>query len=55
MRFRTVGKEADEDIVRSYDLGVNSFIVKPVTFDKFVKTMNTVTEYWLQVVKLPTS
>jgi CheY-like chemotaxis protein len=45
--------QAEEDIVRSYDLGVSSFITKPVTFDGLVKVMRTLGEYWFQVVVLP--
>lgn len=45
--------KAEEDIFRTYDLGVNSFIVKPVTFDSLVDIMRTVTSYWLQIVSLP--
>ena len=45
--------KAEEDILRTYDLGVNSFIVKPVTFDSLVDIMRTVTSYWLQIVSLP--
>lgn len=37
----------DEDIVRSYDLGVNSYIQKPVHFDKFVETIKTLELYWV--------
>lgn len=44
---------AEEDIARSYDLGVSSFITKPVTFDGLVKVMRTLGEYWFQVVVLP--
>ena len=43
-----------EDIVRSYKLGVNSFITKPVTFSGLVDAMNVVGRYWLQIVELPT-
>lgn len=45
--------KADEDLCRTYDLGVNSFINKPVTFDSLVGIMRTVTDYWLQIVNLP--
>jgi CheY-like chemotaxis protein len=45
--------KAEEDIYRTYDLGVNSFIVKPVTFEKLVEVMRTVTDYWAQIVQLP--
>jgi two-component system, response regulator len=46
--------KAEEDIVRSYDLGVNSFIVKPVTFDALVETVRELGKYWFQIVELPT-
>ena len=45
--------KAAEDIVRSYDLGVNSFITKPVTFDGMVDVIRTINKYWFQIVKLP--
>lgn len=45
--------EAEEDILRSYDLGVNSFIVKPVTFDGLVQVMRTIGLYWFEIVALP--
>ena len=44
---------ADEDIVRSYDLGVNSYIEKPVTFDKLVEVVKALGRYWFEIVKLP--
>jgi len=46
---------AEEDILRTYDLGSNSFIVKPVTFDKLVEIIRKVTQYWLEIVRLPPS
>lgn len=42
----TVSKR-DEDVIRSYDLGVNSYIVKPVEFDKFVETIKNIELYWI--------
>lgn len=45
--------QAEEDIFRSYDLGVSSFITKPVTFDVLVKVMKKITEYWFSIVELP--
>lgn len=44
---------AEEDIVYSYDLGVSSFITKPVTFDGLVKVVKEIDNYWFEVVKLP--
>jgi len=43
----------DEDIIRSYQLGVNSFITKPVTFTGLVEAMNVLGRYWLEIVELP--
>jgi two-component system response regulator len=45
--------KAEEDIVRTYDLGVNSFICKPVTFDSLVEIVRTVGRYWIEIVALP--
>jgi two-component system, response regulator len=39
----------DPDIQQAYDLGVNSYVVKPVDFDQFVKAMSTLGFYWLLV------
>jgi CheY-like chemotaxis protein len=43
----------DEDVLQSYDLGVNSFITKPVTFSGLVEVMRTWTRYWFELVELP--
>ena len=43
----------DEDVARSYQLGVNSFITKPVTFTGLVEAMNVLGRYWLEIVELP--
>ena len=45
--------EAEEDIYRAYDLGVNSFIVKPVTFQRLVEVTLTLNRYWFEIVELP--
>ena len=45
--------KAEEDIYRSYDLGVNSFITKPVTFEGLVEVMRAVGKYWFEIVELP--
>lgn len=43
----------DADVIRSYRLGVNSFITKPVTFTGLVDAMNVLGRYWLEIVELP--
>jgi CheY-like chemotaxis protein len=45
---------AEEDVLRTYDLGVNSFITKPVTFDGLVRVVQTMGDYWMQIVRIPT-
>ncbi len=45
--------KAEEDILRSYNLGVNSFITKPISFDSLVDIMKTLARYWLEIVELP--
>lgn len=45
--------KSDEDVVRSYSLGVNSFITKPVTFEGLVEVMKALRKYWFEIVELP--
>ena len=45
--------KAEEDILRTYELGVNSFITKPVTFEGLVTVMRELGRYWLEIVELP--
>ena len=45
--------KAEEDIYRTYDLGVNSFITKPVTFEGLVAVMRAMGRYWIEIVELP--
>ena len=45
--------EAEEDIFRTYDIGVNSFITKPVSFAGLVDVMKGLRHYWLEIVALP--
>ena len=47
--------KAQEDIYRSYDLGANSFISKPVTFEGLVDLMRSLKRYWFEIVELPTN
>ena len=43
----------EEDILRSYELGCNSFITKPVDMDQFIRIIQALEEYWFQIVVLP--
>jgi CheY-like chemotaxis protein len=43
----------EEDIIKSYDLGVNSFITKPVSFNDLVEVTARIKNYWFELVKLP--
>ena len=45
--------KAEEDILRTYDLGVSSFIAKPVVFDSMVQIMKMIGTYWFEIVELP--
>lgn len=44
---------SEEDITQCYELGVNSFITKPVSFDHLVRVMRTIGAYWLNICELP--
>lgn len=45
--------EADEDILRTYELHANSYITKPVDLDKFIDVVQAIESFWLTIVKLP--
>ena len=45
--------KADEDVFRTYDLGANSFITKPMTFERLVEIMAGLGHYWFEIVELP--
>ena len=47
--------KAEEDIYRTYNLGVNSYITKPVSFDGLVEIMQGLRRYWFEIVELPES
>jgi CheY-like chemotaxis protein len=44
---------SDGDVYKSYDIGANSYITKPVTFDSLVEVLDTLGKYWFSVVRLP--
>ena len=45
--------QAEEDILRSYQLHANCYITKPVDFKQFLKVVKSIEEFWLTIVKLP--
>ncbi len=45
--------KAEEDIYRTYHLGANSFIIKPMNFASLVEVMRTIGKYWFEIVELP--
>ncbi len=45
--------KAEEDIIRSYDIGANSFIVKPVNAERFIEVVRSLQRYWLEIVEMP--
>jgi chemotaxis family two-component system response regulator Rcp1 len=45
--------EAEQDIVRSYQLHANCYITKPVKMDRFIEVIGTIGEFWINIVKLP--
>lgn len=45
--------EAEIDVVQTYDLHANCYVVKPVDFEKFITVIKSINDFWLTVVKLP--
>ena len=45
--------QAEEDMLRSYDLSAASYITKPVTFERLVDVVRALGKYWLEIVELP--
>jgi CheY-like chemotaxis protein len=45
--------QAEQDILRSYDLHANCYITKPVDLDRFISVVRSIEEYWCSVVTLP--
>jgi two-component system, chemotaxis family, response regulator Rcp1 len=44
---------AESDVLRSYDLGANCYLTKPVDFNEFLKVVVAIDEFWLSLVRLP--
>jgi len=47
--------EAEQDIIKSYDLNANCYVTKPVNFDQFIKVVQSINDFWLTIVKLPSN
>ena len=45
--------DAEDDVLRTYQLGGNSFITKPVTFGGLVEVLQAFSRYWFEIVELP--
>jgi CheY-like chemotaxis protein len=45
--------KAEEDIIRTYNLGVNGYVTKPVRFEELIDVMRIVGKYWFELVQLP--
>ncbi|WP_138511787.1 response regulator [Maricaulis alexandrii] len=50
----TTSKDED-DILSSYGLGASSYIVKPISLDRLMRVVNSIGEYWVQIVEVPQS
>lgn len=45
--------QAEEDVLRAYDLHANCYITKPVDLDQFIRVVQSIEDFWFTVVKLP--
>jgi chemotaxis family two-component system response regulator Rcp1 len=45
--------DADQDVWKAYDSGVNCYITKPVDLEKFIRIFHSIEDFWLMIVKLP--
>jgi two-component system, chemotaxis family, response regulator Rcp1 len=45
--------EAERDLVRTYGLHANAYVVKPIDLDRFVEVVQAIKDFWLTIVKLP--
>ena len=45
--------EAEEDVLRSYELHANAYVTKPVDFDRFIEVVRQIDEFFVAIVKLP--
>lgn len=45
--------QAEEDIIKTYNLHANCFISKPIDLNQFIKVVKSIEDFWLTIVKLP--
>lgn len=45
---------SEKDIIKSYELRANAYVTKPLDLNQFIKVIESITNFWLEVVKLPT-
>jgi CheY-like chemotaxis protein len=45
---------AEKDIIRAYELHANAYVTKPLDFNQFIKVVESIVNFWLGIVKLPT-
>jgi two-component system, chemotaxis family, response regulator Rcp1 len=45
--------EAERDLLKSYDLHANAYVVKPVDLDRFIEIVQAIEVFWFTIVKLP--
>ena len=45
--------QAEQDIIRSYNLYANAYVTKPVDLEQFIHVIKSIEDFWLEVVKLP--
>lgn len=45
--------EAEQDVIKSYNLNANCYVTKPVNLDQFIKVVQSINDFWLTIVKLP--
>jgi CheY-like chemotaxis protein len=45
--------KAEEDILKSYDLHANCYVIKPIDFDKFIEVVKAIENFWVSIVTIP--
>lgn len=45
--------QAEEDVIKAYNLAANCYITKPVDLDQFIKIVRSIEDFWFAIVKLP--